>query len=366
MKGSRPVIKHRFTKGPNGVARMRAHVNYIQYREGDDRADRTFFDPERDAIDVREVRDLIGQSDWRGVIAHRFIVSPGVRGVDIRAFTRETMEEIARSRGYDLEWRAIVHANTDHDHAHVVVMGKDKNGKYVKFGVKDYTKMREVGDRILDRDYQLERYLDRDLRNSLERDYKPDRGDAAFNRLFFGEDDTERERRNRRDDIEDRRLHDEMSKRPGQKDGVIHRSVRGRQRIIEQQGRLSDFHEGYVNAMAQQDGRLPKEIPDRENADAQISKSMPSEKERDEKFGPKSVSADSAGKGEQDALHRLFGIAQPKEREARTQHDRADETRTNQVRSTASDQLAQGGLQQSVNQTQPKRRRGDEEDGGET
>lgn len=346
MKLAGPVIKHSFTKGTNAVARMTAHINYVRYRDGEDRAERDFFDEERDLIDVKEVRQMVRESDGEGVVAHRVIVSPGLKGVDVKAFTRETLKQLERAKGYELEWRAIVHSNTDHDHAHVVVMGKDRNGKAVRFGIADYKRMREFGERILERDYQFERFLDREMNLSLDRAKSPDRGDDIFNRLFGG--GGTKERKNRRDDLEDRRLYDKLNKFQKEKDGTIYRSLKGKQRLIEQQGRLSDFHEGYINAMAAKDETLNKE------ADAQT-------REEEAQF-KNAVEKDVPTIREKDLLHRLFGIAEPLKERAKEEApvrgavpDRGDR---------GNEQLANGNLQQSVNQAQPKGRKRDEESGG--
>lgn len=347
--GGGPVVKHSFTRGHNAIGRVTAHVNYLQYREGEDRPDRSFFDDERDDVNVREVRHMVRESDGEGVVAHRMIMSPGLQGVDIMAYTRETMKHLERTKGYDLRWRGIVHSNTDHPHSHVLIMGTDLNGKTVRFGVTDYRRLRDYGEQILQRDYQLERFLDREASLSLDRALDPDRGDDIFNRLFgdpmFGDP---KERRSRRDDQEDRRLFDKFGKYQRERDGTIYRSVRGRQRLIEQQGRLSDFHEGYVNAMSENDGKLIREGSE-QNA---LPKNLPTGRESD-------------------LLHRLFGIAEPQQHRERSdagtrgQPDRTDRTdRSANERSSGSEQVANGSLQQSVNQVQPKRRGRDEEESG--
>lgn len=340
MKARGPVIKHSFTKGTNAIAKVTAHINYIRYREGEDREERSFFDEEREEIDVRDVRQMVRDSDGEGVVAHRIIVSPGLQGVDLKAYTRETLKHLERAKGYELEWRAIVHSNTDHEHAHVVVMGTDRYGKAVRFGIADYKLMRESGERILERDYQFERWLDRETNLSLDRASNPDRGDDFFNQLFCS---GTKERKNRRDDFEDRQLYDKLNKFQKERDGSIYRSVRGNQRVLEQQGRFSDFHETYINAMSENDGKLIREASE-QNA---LPKNLPTGRESD-------------------LLHRLFGIAEPQQHRERSDAGTGGAPdRSADERSSGSEQVANGSLQQSVNQTQPKRRsRDDEESGG--
>ncbi len=189
----RSVVKHSYIKGANRGAKSKAHVNYIQYREGPDRADgpRAFFNSERSDIQGREVKEQIDKVDARYV--HKLILSPGVEGVDIEAYTKSVMTQWGKEKGLDLNWAATVHANTDHDHAHVVLQGKDLYGKEVQLRLKDCTSMREYGDRYLERHHTYERFLDRDLHNLLkEPDYSP-QGDDRFKQLLADLKRTERE-----------------------------------------------------------------------------------------------------------------------------------------------------------------------------
>src|SRR3546814_5011609 len=67
----------------------------------------------------------------------RFIVSPEDAGdmADLRAFTRELMDDVARDLGTDLDWVAVDHWNTDNPHIHVLLRGKADDGTdLVKIG----------------------------------------------------------------------------------------------------------------------------------------------------------------------------------------------------------------------------------------
>ena len=161
----RSVAKHSYIKGASGKARAKAHVNYIQYRRGEDRENgkpREFFSQDKDRIQGREVKQEISRLERSKVVVHKVILSPGVQGVDMERYTREVLKETGREKGLDLNWRAVVHRNTDHDHAHVIVFGKDKNGREVTFDRDDYAKLREAGDRYLERNHYHERFMARD------------------------------------------------------------------------------------------------------------------------------------------------------------------------------------------------------------
>lgn len=183
----RSVAKHSYIKGARGKARAKAHINYIQYRRGDDREPgkpREFYSADRDGITGRQVKQDIDDQERSKVVVHKLILSPGLRDVDIAAYTRQVMQEVGREKGLDLDWRAVTHANTEHDHAHVVIFGKDKNGREVLFRREDYQRMREAGDRYLERNHFYERFLERDSDRVLEKEYQRDRGDGLFEQLI--------------------------------------------------------------------------------------------------------------------------------------------------------------------------------------
>jgi len=256
----RAVVKHSYIKGPKGTARARAHVNYIQHRAGEDREKgaRPFFDRDRERVLGLEVKERIDAQERYGVQMHKLILSPGVTGVDLKEYTRETMEEIGRAKGLELDWYAVVHTNTDHDHVHVVVMGKDRDGHRVRFDRDDHKHLRQVGDRYLEREHQLDRYLDRELDRLLtDRDYKPrDQRELErqLERLEYG--DHEKHSKRARDAERDRREFEKLDK-------DLHRAFEPQERglggkmtkdryIRESQGRLLDFHHDYQTSWSRQ------------------------------------------------------------------------------------------------------------------
>ena len=76
----RSVVKHSYVKGAQKGARARAHVDYIQYRSGEDREKepRSFFDDKRENFHGREVKQEIDKRS--GKVIHKLILSPGVEG----------------------------------------------------------------------------------------------------------------------------------------------------------------------------------------------------------------------------------------------------------------------------------------------
>jgi hypothetical protein len=161
------VAKHRYTKGPKAKDRALAHVRYIQNRPGEDRdalagRARPFFNAHRDQVPLDEVTGKVSAAfaqDQRHALMHKLTLSPGMNGLDLQEYTRELMSQLGRYKGLDLDWDAVVHKNTDHEHVHIVIQNRDKEGQLVRFDKHEYQLLREWGDRYLEREIEpLDRY----------------------------------------------------------------------------------------------------------------------------------------------------------------------------------------------------------------
>lgn len=166
------VVRHQFfsrrdrqsrghAKAPKLVAveRALAHVKYIQHRPGEDRGDekgREMFNDDEDNLDSKVIRKKIRQQENNKVVAHKLTLSPEIAPADKKAYTREVLKELGKDKGLDLEWVGVAHENTEHHHIHVVILGKDKNGRAVRIDKADYSKIREYGDRYMERVHPLE------------------------------------------------------------------------------------------------------------------------------------------------------------------------------------------------------------------
>jgi type IV secretory pathway VirD2 relaxase len=63
----------------------------------------------------------------------RFIVSPeDARDLDLTDYVRELMTRVERDLGRSIEWAAVNHHDTEHPHAHVVVRGVCREGRYLR------------------------------------------------------------------------------------------------------------------------------------------------------------------------------------------------------------------------------------------
>ena len=129
------------------------HVKYIQHRPGKDleKGGREVFTDREESVDAKDLRDIIRDYEGTDVVIHKLTLSPEVNPNDPKEFTREVMQQFGSEKGLDLEWWAVTHDNTAHRHVHVVVLSKDRNGRNVRFYKRDYDRLKEFGDRYLER-----------------------------------------------------------------------------------------------------------------------------------------------------------------------------------------------------------------------
>ncbi|HEY9684283.1 MAG TPA: hypothetical protein V6C86_22075 [Oculatellaceae cyanobacterium] len=192
MSATKSVVKHRYFKGERAQRGAGEYTRYVEYRRGDDREDgkRKFFDRDDAGIEGAKVRELWPEQGKRGPVMHELILSPGLNTVDQQEYTREVMDKLSRSKGQELQWYGVEHKNTEHHHIHVLIAGKDAEGREVRINRNDHKQIKDWGDRYLDREHQLDRYLQREEeRLPITRTYDKDRGDALFDRLLSPEHD---------------------------------------------------------------------------------------------------------------------------------------------------------------------------------
>jgi len=126
-----------------------------------------FFDAHNDNVTGRTVQGTIKNSPRRGVLIHKFVLSPGSNDIDIQEYTRNIMEQLSHSKGLDLQWFAREHTNTDHAHAHVIIMGFDRQGRSVRFDRTDHKLMCKFGDRYIEAHERFYRDLEQDLERAV-------------------------------------------------------------------------------------------------------------------------------------------------------------------------------------------------------
>src|SRR5713226_5424309 len=156
-----------------------AHVRYLE-RDGvtKDGEKGQVYSAERDLEDGRAFLDR-GREDRH---QFRFIVSSedGAELSDLRATTRDLMQQMEAALGTKLDWIAVDHHNTGHPHTHILVRGVTENGKalniagdYIAYGIRERASeivTRELGRQTeLELTKQLEREVDADRFTRLDR-----------------------------------------------------------------------------------------------------------------------------------------------------------------------------------------------------
>jgi type IV secretory pathway VirD2 relaxase len=142
--GSRRVIvKARYTRIIGGdLGAARAHIKYI-LRDGVTREGMPglLYDASHDEADASDFLDRSGQDPHQ----FRFIVSPedSARLADLKPFIRDLLSQMERDLETKLDWLAVNHFNTGHPHTHIVIRGRDDQGRdlvmardYIAHGVR--------------------------------------------------------------------------------------------------------------------------------------------------------------------------------------------------------------------------------------
>ena len=188
MEELRSFVKHSYIRASDtAVGRAEAHVNYLAFRPGKDKEGkkREFFSSDRERVDDAVVKEAIEKQPKYGVLAHKFILSPGVEGADVQQYTKAVMQDLSRRKGVELDWYGIVHENTANPHCHVIVMGKGKEGRTYKVSKGDHRQIREEGDRYLKERGLLKEEKLRELGNSKLKE-RTEKVGRFFNALKAG------------------------------------------------------------------------------------------------------------------------------------------------------------------------------------
>lgn len=174
----RVVIKSRIVKlagrgAGSAIAAARAHLRYIQ-RDGVSRE----YEP-------GQLYDANGDNAEGGAFLERsegdrhqfrFIVSPedAAELGDLKPFVRDLMRMMESDLGTRLDWVAVDHFNTGHPHTHIVLRGRDDQGKDLVIA-RDYIShgMRRRANELLT--LELGPQTEQEIRHKLEHQVEQDR-----------------------------------------------------------------------------------------------------------------------------------------------------------------------------------------------
>lgn len=244
---TRAVAKGNYVRGYKSQKKAVAHAKYIAHRPGPEiehGKDREFYSNNRDDISLSEVIENIKEQDERWVTMHRVILSPGHNDIDLKEYTRETMETLSNRKGQDLNWFSTNHENTDHHHAHVCIMGKPEGGGSVRLDRLDYESIRLTGDKILERELGIDRFVPSEGRESTEKEFEKELDDKwladEISRYEYGD---EKERSESERALQERMAWDFLEKLYKTKQESELFRMTGKQFQTEMAGRHSSHHE---------------------------------------------------------------------------------------------------------------------------
>lgn len=166
----RAIVKTRLIRlDRQGKGAARAHLRYLE-REGTarDGSPGKLYDAGSDAADGRTFLEH-GQGD-----RHQFRLILSIEDADqyddLKPVVRRFMEDMQRDLGTRLEWVAIDHCDTAHPHSHVMIRGRDDQGRNLVIA-RDYIRhgMRQrLQDRVtLDLGPRSDREIERRLRHDI-------------------------------------------------------------------------------------------------------------------------------------------------------------------------------------------------------
>lgn len=129
----RVIVKVAFVnhgRGGGGAGgKLVAHGRYLE-RDGAGREGERgqFYDRDHDV--AQNARERLHDWDREDPRHFRIMLAPesGARIVDLREFTRESMQRMERDLGLKLDWVAVDHHNTDNPHTHVILRGVREDG----------------------------------------------------------------------------------------------------------------------------------------------------------------------------------------------------------------------------------------------
>ena len=129
----RCVVKTRYS---SSLAAHKVQIEKYLVREGTDKEGNA---AELYGSDIGEYKKNMVDKNFR-----IFLSPENGRDVDLTALTKSFVKRLELDTGYKVYWEAANHYNTDHPHSHLIINGKDKNGRDVEFS-RDFVKsfMRE-------------------------------------------------------------------------------------------------------------------------------------------------------------------------------------------------------------------------------
>ncbi len=169
-------------RGKSAAGQAYDALRYMQMRalgENERPEDRRYFGAVGEGGSWQDARRIIMDHATARVAFHRIIMSPGPgqEVADMREWTRMMMDDLSDKLGQELHWVAVVHRNTEHAHAHVLLAGGgarsgDPAGTLEPVVLRrtHYEALRHAGDRSAAHLRELARAQVRGMRQILTRE----------------------------------------------------------------------------------------------------------------------------------------------------------------------------------------------------
>lgn len=162
--------------GKGGMRAMGKHMKYIEAdREREDgtkvhdQAPELF--NEKGKIIRQEYMDLLKTQSEKGVIAHKAVISLSQdeadrQQINIKEWVKDAVSRLEAKNGRKFNWCAAVHQDKGHPHAHIVIAGRDTDGKEVYFRDRDIKNFQKIAEQEKEAQH---------TRNQIRGDRNPER-----------------------------------------------------------------------------------------------------------------------------------------------------------------------------------------------
>lgn len=146
------IVKIRYVKNNHDAVRhIVQHIDYIQKRERDvNEPERKFYG--RNGERSREnVIESVMENRGEKAAMFKIILSPKQNELNHVEYTSEIMRRFEEKTGIVTDWSLVQHKNTEYHHVHIVMPGKDMNGREYRIEPEDLDLFRELAN-----EYQYE------------------------------------------------------------------------------------------------------------------------------------------------------------------------------------------------------------------
>jgi len=166
----RSIVKTRWVRAGGHERHLRNAIDYLQGRErGPAEKEREFFSKDRSHLSKEDVEKGIEEKSGRFIGFHKMIISPGDNSINLQGYVRDIVAEWEKVLGQEIDYYGIIHENTDHYHAHLLIGGRIEGSTAdLRFTSEQLAGLRFISDEWLARDRELDTELDRKLDIQLE------------------------------------------------------------------------------------------------------------------------------------------------------------------------------------------------------